>query len=121
MTYECPYCTKPLPDQHSACCGKAGRAVHSYTDSEIDKMRATLAKAWRQSKDQVTETEARFYLDLERELCGSCFEYAHAMALCEWPVCDCTAQTACPGLESLCPTPYSSSATSQRPAAHKEG
>jgi sulfur transfer protein SufE len=38
-----------------------------YTDEEIEKMRAQLAKTWRQSKSQVTDCEARFYLDLERE------------------------------------------------------
>ena len=39
-----------------------------YTNDEIEKMRGQLAKSWRQSKSQVTDWEARFYLDLEREL-----------------------------------------------------
>jgi alpha-mannosidase len=42
-----------------------------YTDGQIEDMRAQLAKTWRQSKSQVTDWEARFYLDLERELLTS--------------------------------------------------
>jgi hypothetical protein len=42
-----------------------------YTDGQIEDMRAQLAKTWRQSKSQVTDCEARFYLDLERELLTS--------------------------------------------------
>jgi hypothetical protein len=37
-----------------------------FTYAEIDAMRAKLAKLWRQSIDQVTECEARYYLR-----CGS--------------------------------------------------
>lgn len=42
--------------------------MNEYTDEQIDTMRGQLAKTWRQSKSQVTDWEARFYLDLEREL-----------------------------------------------------
>ena len=41
---------------------------HSYTDEQIYKMRQFLARRWRQSVTQVTDTEARAYLDIEREL-----------------------------------------------------
>ena len=43
-------------------------APNSYTDDQIEEMRSQLAKMWRQSKSQVTDAEARWYLDLEREL-----------------------------------------------------
>lgn len=43
----------------------------TYTDQELDKMRGQLARTWRQHKSQVTDAEARFYLDLERELSQS--------------------------------------------------
>jgi hypothetical protein len=36
--------------------------MHEYTYAEIDAMRAKLAKLWRQTIDQVTESEARYYL-----------------------------------------------------------
>ena len=46
------------------------KAAHSYsyTDQELLDMRRQLAKMWKQSIGQVTDTEARWYLDLEREL-----------------------------------------------------
>lgn len=34
----------------------------NFTYAEIDAMRAKLAKLWRQTIDQVTEYEARYYL-----------------------------------------------------------
>lgn len=40
----------------------------SYSDKQLDIMRGQLAKTWRQDKSQVTDTEARFYLDIENEL-----------------------------------------------------
>lgn len=33
-----------------------------FTRKQIDAMRAQLAKQWRQTVDQVTEYEARYYL-----------------------------------------------------------
>lgn len=36
--------------------------MDEYSYAEIDAMRAKLAKLWRQTVDQVTEYEARYYL-----------------------------------------------------------
>ena len=44
------------------------KAADSYTDDEVYRMRQYLAKRWRQHVTQVTDTEARAYLDVEREL-----------------------------------------------------
>lgn len=40
----------------------------NYSDKQLDLMRGQLAKTWRQDKSQVTDTEARFYLDIENEM-----------------------------------------------------
>lgn len=41
------------------------RAKDKWTDDEIDRMRRYLAKKWRQSVSQVTDAEARYYLEME--------------------------------------------------------
>lgn len=37
MNYECPYCTKPLPDEHSQCCGKVGEAIKCQHGEQLLK------------------------------------------------------------------------------------
>ena len=39
-----------------------------FSDDEVDRMRAALAKRWRQSKDQVTDVEALYYLRTDAAL-----------------------------------------------------
>ena len=41
---------------------------NSYTDDEIYRMRQFLARRWNQSISQVTDAEARAYLDYDREV-----------------------------------------------------
>jgi hypothetical protein len=35
-TYECPYCSKRLPNYYSACCGKVGEAIRNDPENEAD-------------------------------------------------------------------------------------
>jgi hypothetical protein len=50
-----------------------------FTEDEIYRMRQYLAKRWRQSVSQVTDYEAKAYLQVERELA----EELAASRLCE--------------------------------------
>lgn len=44
------------------------RVKNDYPDDALLSMRRSLAKTWRQNVNQVTDWEARFYLDVGREL-----------------------------------------------------